>query len=78
MDPYTESFAGGYWSVNPYVSTKFRETRQATGRALPVVPRTGLCGRVIAADLELFEPSRGVDVTTLQPSPGVRPVYGLL
>ncbi len=47
MDPYTDSFSGGYWSVNPYVSTEFRETRQATGRALPVVPRTGLCGRVM-------------------------------
>ena len=22
MDPYTDSFAGGYWSVNPYVSTE--------------------------------------------------------
>ena len=22
MDPYTDSFAGGYWSANPYVSTE--------------------------------------------------------
>ena len=22
MDPYNDSFAGGYWSVNPYVSTE--------------------------------------------------------
>jgi len=39
MDPYTDSFAGGYWSVNPYVSTEPPRVVVSAAAPRPAGPR---------------------------------------
>ena len=39
MDPYTDSFAGGYWPVNPYVSTEPPRAVVSAAAQRPAGPR---------------------------------------